>query len=288
MSCDTPMAMSRASSRAFTLIEVLVVVAIIALLISILIPSLKKSRDLARQVACESNIKQISLAMLYHATDDKRGVYIYTNDGADDGLHYLYRKYLPEAKVAVCPATSNRLNLAKRPGRQKIAETGATIAVPPDLSRAAKNRHSDGSATDDYGHSYEIFAYHSAGIFPGGLRYDKSQRITLPTTRRPHLQFIVVDSDQDKDDSGRGEIYNGVRVYNNWPDETTNNHGKAGGNVGFLDGHVEWVTHRNWVPTHLKSAHLAWPEELARQTYFPNLRKENRQDGGSGYIWTLN
>lgn len=267
----------------FTLIEVLVVVAIIALLIAILMPSLRTAREASRRVVCESHVKQLSMAMLFHATDDKKGVYIYTTDGADDGLHYLYnRKYMPNASISLCPSTRNVVNLKKRPGKQRISETGATIAKHPDLSVAARNREDSAG-----GHSYEIFSWHGAGIFPGGLRYDKTERISLPTTRRPHLQFIIVDSDQDPENNGNGSEVLGSWVYNNWPDQATNNHGKAGGNIGFLDGHVEWVTHRNWVPVHLKAAHGAWPEELARKTYFPGLRKEARTDGGDGYKWYL-
>ena len=270
-------------NRGFTLIEVLVVVAIIALLIAVLLPALNGSRKLTRQVVCRSQIGQLALGMLYHATDDKAGVYIYTNTGAVDGLHFLYgKKYLPDYKIALCPSTRNKVDLRLVSGKQKIAETGRVVTIYPHLQKAARHREDA-----EGGHSYEIFAWHSAGIFPSRLTYNESGRITLPTTRKPAIQFIITDSDQDPDKNGAGGIVLGTQVYNNWPDEATNNHGKAGGNVGFLDGHGEWVTHRNWVPVHLKSAHLAWPEALARTTYFPGLRREARKDGGEGYIWHL-
>lgn len=268
--------------RGFTLIEVLVVVAIIALLIAILLPSLSRSREATRQVVCRKQIGQLAMGMLYHATDDKSGVYIYTSSGDDDGLHYLYgKKYLPDTKIVICPSTRNQVNMRLVSGKKKIKETQQMVTVYTDLSDAADNRE------DRTGHSYEIFAWHSAGIFPSGLKYDKSDRITVPTTRKPAIQFIIAESDQDPDKNGAGGLVFGVQVWNNWPDEATNNHGKAGGNIGFLDGHGEWVTHRNWVPVHLKSAHLAWPEALARRTYFPNLRREARKDGGDGYVWYL-
>ena len=57
--------------KAFTLIELLVVIAIIALLVSILLPSLKTAKELARQVVCLSNNKQVGVLFAYYAEDNK-------------------------------------------------------------------------------------------------------------------------------------------------------------------------------------------------------------------------
>jgi len=55
----------------FTLVELLVVIGIIALLMSILMPSLARARASASLVSCESNFKQIFLALSMYGNDNK-------------------------------------------------------------------------------------------------------------------------------------------------------------------------------------------------------------------------
>ncbi len=55
--------------KAFTLIELLVVIAIIALLLAVILPSLKKAKEYARKVVCQSNEHQIALAIGTYQVD---------------------------------------------------------------------------------------------------------------------------------------------------------------------------------------------------------------------------
>jgi prepilin-type N-terminal cleavage/methylation domain-containing protein len=62
---------SRAISRTgFTLVELLVVVAIIGVLVSLLLPALKKARDSALTVSCESQLRQIGFSLTCYVNDN--------------------------------------------------------------------------------------------------------------------------------------------------------------------------------------------------------------------------
>jgi len=62
------------SRAAFSLIELLVVIAIIAILAGLLLPALARSKSVAKEKACVSNLRQVYAALLMYA-DDEEGFY---------------------------------------------------------------------------------------------------------------------------------------------------------------------------------------------------------------------
>ena len=80
----------KSTRNGFTLIELLVVIAIIAILAAILFPVFAQARAKAREAACMSNGKQISLAMIQYAQDyDGRWVDAWP-DASKGGATYYY------------------------------------------------------------------------------------------------------------------------------------------------------------------------------------------------------
>lgn len=75
---------------AFTLVELLVVIGIIAVLISTLLPSLSAARQSAISIQCLSNIRQLAMASLMYANDN-RGFFPPGGDDIGPGDSNLHR-----------------------------------------------------------------------------------------------------------------------------------------------------------------------------------------------------
>ncbi len=70
-------------AKGFTLIELLVVIAIIAVLLAILMPAMRKIKEIARETACKSNLRNVGLAVAMYLDDYERKL---PNTGSSNGF----------------------------------------------------------------------------------------------------------------------------------------------------------------------------------------------------------
>lgn len=173
---------SVASRRAFTLVELLVVIAIIGILVAMLLPAVQSAREAARRAQCQSNMKNVALAVLNYESTTKEfpagTVFPTINDGVVPSIQS--RTDFGESwLVAVLPYLENQalydtLVLKDSSGPVAISNAvnsqarGTEIPVLMCPSDAENNRvkyigHGDNWARGNYAANVGNGALHPAG-----------------------------------------------------------------------------------------------------------------------------
>lgn len=114
---NTRVLLSR-GTRAFTLIELLVVIAIIGLLAAILFPVFQRVRENARRSRCQSNLKELGLAVMQYVQDYDEHLPQGGEDGPTavppegDGWAVIIQPYLKSTQILQCPCDPRKQNAA--------------------------------------------------------------------------------------------------------------------------------------------------------------------------------
>lgn len=220
--------------RGFTLIELLVVIAVISLLLAIFSPAVQQLMVQGKVEVCKSNIRQLSIAWLNYATDDRMKLVNGSTHGADP-----WAKYGNEN-----PGNSNRDSLIKTGALYKYCAMDLDIYLCP---------------ADPVEHirSYSIVSLMNAWDW-GSLPYvEKYTEI-----KGPGNQLVFIDENDRRSNSNMGSFAQDPRNRgkNQWVDYVANYH-DGGDNVGFADGHSE---HWRWEDSRTLEA------SAKQQFYYPD------------------
>lgn len=220
----------RTTASGFSLVELLVVIAIIALLAALLLPTLAGAKERSRRVRCLNQIRQLLVGAHLYAGDNQERL----PSGSSE---------FPDAEDSHIPVISGqtRTNLIKYAGNAQLLEC-------PGLGKPFGQP--GGWYYPDYGYviGYNYLGGHLNTPWPKFREYSgwRSPQKTMDDS------FLVLWTDLNDWSPGYGKSFapHGVNgpilvdgdASNSSADGATSKEiGAKGGNVGYLNGSVQWI-----------------------------------------------
>lgn len=213
--------------KAFTLVELLVVISIIALLLAILMPSLQKAREQAKRIVCGNNLKQIGLSIDMYALDNRYNFPVSVRDG-----HWMWDVGVKITDEIMKTGGTRETFYCPSNAKMNTDELWEFRGFPIDYSIPEDRRPETYRVT---GYFWMIERGTTlSGDFLGSGNKSFLKKLIVPNPSRTEL---VTDATiQDSTTEAFTNILDG--------DNKSNHMGKggkpAGGQILFVDEHVEW------------------------------------------------
>lgn len=216
--------------RAFTLIELLVVIAIIAILAALIFPALARSKSKAQGIACNNNIRQLTLAWTLYSADN------------NDRLVNNYGK--PETISTRHTWANNVEDWGNSDDNTNLNYVTDTLFSPYDNRSAAIFKCPADRAPADNGQRIRSMSMNAMVGDPGNLvdQFNPLYVQFFKLSDIKDLAGIYVFLDEHPDTINDGFFVNRLEDYQ-WQNVPASYHNGAV-NLAFADGHFE--SHR-WV-----------------------------------------
>ncbi|MGH7969858.1 MAG: prepilin-type N-terminal cleavage/methylation domain-containing protein [Limisphaerales bacterium] len=240
---------SRRRPAAFTLIELLVVIAIIAILAAMLLPALARAKEKARRTQCRNNEKQVLLSFLMYGHDNRDMMpKLPTNAGnwvwdIDWNVGNALVQQGALWKVFYCPSTSPRFS--------ELDDYNLWYVF------ATNSFHVNGYATTQPGTPELATSNVNVRIYPEPIQIGPITAMPMSSDRVLIADATISRPGQNNEAQRFSPAYNYTDVQGGYTKLHTTPHLNGrypdGGNLGMIDGHVEWrrfqLMHVRTLPT---------------------------------------
>jgi prepilin-type processing-associated H-X9-DG protein/prepilin-type N-terminal cleavage/methylation domain-containing protein len=218
---------------AFTLIELLVVIAIIAILAAMILPALAKAKQKAKGIQCVNNLKQLGLALIIYADDNK----YYPVGVASSDSSWLWPPLLrstmsksASTDVFRCPAAPENA--------QWVPKFGSGLSPIYGYLQDEVHMMPGGASFMSYGYNNWGSAVNGEVVPNQGLGAFTDRNATKPeSVFRPTDCIALGDSNWDLNRHGDPNWSFGIGMYEErqWPLDVHSSRA----NILFCDGHAQ-------------------------------------------------